>query len=177
MPAARSCAWLLITMAESGKDNPVEARKAAEIMPASELEQYLYDHIPLSRAMQVRHDAVVLSAPLAPNINHRETVFGGSASAIAILAAWSLLHARLRSLNMSSRLVIQRNTMRYELPIAGTFTARSSIPSEAAWASFIRMLRRRGRARIAVSSVLEYAGQPVGQFEGDFVALGAEEAV
>ena len=48
--------------------------------------------MPLSQAMQVTvveasFQQVVLTAPLAPNINHRETVFGGSASAVAILAA------------------------------------------------------------------------------------------
>ena len=47
---------------------------------------------------------VVLSAPLAPNINHRETVFGGSASAVAILAAWSMLHLRLSAEGLGSRL-------------------------------------------------------------------------
>ena len=56
---------------------------------------------------------VVLSAPLAPNINHRDTVFGGSASAVAILAAWSMLHLRLSAEGLGSRLVIQRNTMDY----------------------------------------------------------------
>jgi thioesterase domain-containing protein len=66
-----------------------------------ELAQYLHEHIPLSRAMGVEvveatWDGVSLRAPLAPNINHRETVFGGSASAVAILAAWALLYVRLQ---------------------------------------------------------------------------------
>lgn len=56
------------------------------------LEQYLHDHIPLSKAMQVSvleasQERVILMAPLAPNINHTESVFGGSASAVATLAA------------------------------------------------------------------------------------------
>ena len=41
-------------------------------------------------------NGVTLRAPLAPNINHRETVFGGSASAVAILAAWAILYVRLQ---------------------------------------------------------------------------------
>lgn len=143
----------------------------------SALEQYLHDHIPLSKAMQVcvievAEEAVVLGAPLAPNINHRETVFGGSASAVAILAAWSLLHTRLRSAGMESRLVIQRNTMDYELPIPGAFTARSSLAQPADWPQFMRMLARKGKARITVSAVLEHTGQVVGQLTGEFVALG-----
>lgn len=117
-------------------------------------------------------DAVMLGAPLAPNINHRETVFGGSASAVAILAAWSLVHTRLSGEGIASRLVIQRNTMSYERPIAGTFTARACLTKPEAWQSFTRLLQRKGRARIAVSAELIHAGQAAGHFEGEFVALG-----
>jgi thioesterase domain-containing protein len=147
-----------------------------------ELEQYLHEHIPLSKAMQVsvvllQEEVVILGAPLAPNINHRETVFGGSASAVVILAAWSLLYTRLRAAGITSRLVVRRNTMSYKLPIYGSFTARASIAQPDGWQKFIRIFTRRGRARITVSSVLEYAGQVVGDFEGEFVALGANITV
>lgn len=140
------------------------------------LQQYLYDHIPLSKAMQVEvkrvhADEVVVAAPLAPNINHRETVFGGSASAVAILAAWSLLHTRLQSAGIESRLVIQGNTMHYDLPVAGDFIARAFIEQEDSWQHFIRMLTRKGKARITVSSVLEYNGMQAGRLSGEFVAL------
>ena len=146
-------------------------------MLPTELEQYLHEHIPLSKAMAVSvasvdQDEVILGAPLGPNINHRETVFGGSASALAILAAWSLLHTRLRSEGIACRLVIQRNTMEYEKPIAGAFTARSALVEPGRWQHFTRMLARMGKARISVVSVLEHAGQPVGRLTGEFVALG-----
>ena len=75
---------------------------------------------------------VVLTAPLAPNINHRETVFGDSASAVAILAAWSMLHLGLTAEGLGSRLVIQRNTMDYLMPIDGSFTAVALAPSRPA---------------------------------------------
>ncbi|HEY8101012.1 MAG TPA: YiiD C-terminal domain-containing protein [Burkholderiaceae bacterium] len=151
------------------------------LLNPNELEQYLHDHIPLSKAMQVsvlsvQLDGIILGAPLSPNINHQATVFGGSASAVAILAAWSLVHTRLKASGISSDLVIQRNTMHYELPITGTFTVRSFIQTAGAWESFTRMLKRKGRARITVSCVLELAGQPVGHFDGEFVALGADGA-
>jgi len=146
-------------------------------MSAPALQQYLHEHIPLSKAMQVSvvsvlPESVVLRAPLEPNINHRETVFGGSASAVAILAAWSLLHMRLHAAGIDCRLVIQRNTMDYGLPIAGEFTARSSLQHPEDWPLFLRMLTRKGKARVAVATILEYAGQVVGRFTGEFVALG-----
>ena len=148
-------------------------------MLAAELAQYLRDHIPLSNAMgvtvlQVAEDAVTLQAPLAPNINHRHTVFGGSASALAILAGWALLHVRLRSAGMADRLVIQRNVMEYEQPITGTFTARAALEHPHRWKSFTSMLMRKGKARVTVVAVLEHMDQVVGRFSGQFVAFAGE---
>lgn len=150
-------------------------------MSPHELERYLHDHIPLSKAMQVSvvsvsDDGVALSAPLEPNINHRETVFGGSASAVAILSAWSHLHIRLAQAGVAGRLVIQRNTMSYDLPIAGAFTARSSFADPTKWSPFLRALARKRKARITLTSVLEHAGQVVGRFSGEFVAFTAGDA-
>lgn len=145
-------------------------------MNSTEIQSYLNSHIPLSAAMQVQVETatteqVVLGAPLAPNINHRETVFGGSASALAILSAWSLLHVKLSVGGYKTRLVIQRNSMSYEQAILGYFTACAESPSPEHWGAFTRMLERKGRARISVSSTLAFEGQEVGHFEGEFVAL------
>lgn len=144
-------------------------------MSPVELETYLHRHIPLSAAMQVAVESVsvegvVLRAPLAPNINHRETVFGGSASAVAILAAWALLHIRLNAAGVSARVVIQRNRMEYLHPITGSFTATGEI-APAEWERFERALARKGRARIAAAARLTCEGRIVGRLEGEFVAL------
>ncbi|MGF6158430.1 thioesterase domain-containing protein [Ensifer sp. KUDG1] len=148
-------------------------------MTPEELQAYLHNHIPLSAAMQVRVDAVaddrvLLSAPLAPNINHRETVFGGSASALAILSAWSLLHVRLRNGDVAARLVIQSNRMDYLKPVAGAFSARSSLADPGQWPGFLRLLERRGKARAVVVADLLDGDSVAGRFEGEFVALGYE---
>ena len=150
-------------------------------MSPGDLEHYLHAHIPLSKAMQVSvvqvsPEEVVLGAPLAPNINHRDTVFGGSASVLAILAAWSLLHTLLGAEGLASRLVIQRNTMSYEQPIVGTFTATATAPDAVAWARFLRVFKRMGKARITVASVLHFEGTVAGRLEGEFVALGVPPA-
>ena len=144
-------------------------------MSPIELEQYLHEHIPLSKAMQVsvlaaEEAAVLLAAPLAPNINHRATVFGGSASAVAILSAWSLLHTRLVRDGVASRLVIQRNTMSYERPIEGRFIARSALAQPQEWANVKRMLMRKRQARLEVATVPEHEGRVAGRFPRQFVA-------
>src|SRR5580693_3454554 len=101
-------------------------------MNPGDIENYLYAHIPLSKAMALRVDSatpekVQLSAPLAPNINHRETAFGGSVSALAILAAWTLLYLRLDAAQQKTRLVIRSNTMRYDAAATGDFSAAAKL--------------------------------------------------
>ena len=140
------------------------------------VQRYLYQVIPLSVAMGVRvaHatlDHVKLSAPLAPNINHTETVFGGSAAALATLSAWTLLHLRLEDAQLDARLVIQRSRMEYEKPIPGDFEAVCDFGDDAAWDRFRATFRRHGRARLTLSAHLVHLTSRVASFQGDFVAL------
>lgn len=139
-------------------------------------QEYLHKAIPQSLAMQVSvellsDDCVQLAAPLAPNINHRNSVFGGSASAVAILSAWSLLYTRLNRMGIDATLVIQNNTMSYDAPILGRFEASASLTDKNDWSRFIKLLLRRGKARIEVQSVLNYDNKPAGRLTGSFVAI------
>jgi thioesterase domain-containing protein len=145
-------------------------------MTPAELTDYLRRNIPLTAAMEVSAisatpDSVVLEAPLAPNINHRKTVFGGSASSLAILAAWSLVHLRLAETSLAHRLVIQRNMMTYDTPIEGTFTATARFAQGTDWEKFLETLERRGKARIGAVAELRYESKAAGRLEADFVAI------
>jgi thioesterase domain-containing protein len=140
------------------------------------LERYLHEQIPLSAAMGVRVkmatvERVQLSAPLAPNVNHNETIFGGSAAALATLSAWTLLHLRIERTGLRARLVIQRSRMEYERPLPGDFDAVCRFADELAWERFRITLVRRGRARLTLAADLVYQAQRMAAFEGDFVAL------
>jgi len=142
----------------------------------TDVEAYLRRHIPISASMEVRvrkcsMDGVVLEAPLDANVNHRATVFGGSASAVAILSAWTWLHWALLDEALKCRVVIQRNQMDYELPIEADFTAHCEGMPEADWDKMIRTLKPHGKARVSLSAWLEQGGQKVAQFSGDYVAV------
>ncbi len=150
-------------------------------MDAIALQKYLHEHIPLSRAMGAEvvaatEESVKLFAPLAQNLNHRETVFGGSASALAILSAWTLINLKLENEGLKARIVIQRNSMKYERLILGGFTASSAVHDLAAWRRFTHTLKRKHRARINVSAELHCNEEKVGEFEGDFVAMALSHA-
>jgi thioesterase domain-containing protein len=92
-----------------------------------------------------------------------------------MLAAWSLLHTRLRSARAAPgdapvRLVVQRSEIHYQRPIPGDFRARARLADPADWQRFLAMLERRGRARIEVEAVLECNGEACALMSGEFVA-------
>jgi thioesterase domain-containing protein len=140
------------------------------------MQKYLHENIPLSQVMGVQvkvavPDQVLLWAPLEPNINHHQTVFGGSGAVLATLSAWTLLHLRLKHEQLDAQLVIQRSCMEYDRPIPGDFEAVCRFADETAWSRFRSMLERRGRARITLNAYLLHSALEMGSFVGDFVAV------
>jgi thioesterase domain-containing protein len=145
-------------------------------LTTTDTQSYLHANIPLSVAMGVQVKVatpvhVLLAAPLAPNINHHRTVFGGSGVVLATLAAWTLLHLRLEHERLEAQLVIQRSSMQYERPIPGDFEAECRFADETVWGRFRSTLERRGRARMTLNAHLLHAAHEMGSFVGDFVAL------
>jgi thioesterase domain-containing protein len=143
------------------------------------LQKYLHERIPISKAMGVEvveatGNRVVLSAPLLRNINHKKTVFGGSASAVAMLSSWALIYIRLKSENINNQIVIHKSTMTFDRPIVDMFTATSIACAPSVWLKFINTLKQKNRARIKLISTLHCNGIRVGELEGDFVAIDAK---
>ncbi|CAM5769882.1 hypothetical protein LMIY3S_02986 [Labrys miyagiensis] len=145
-------------------------------MQPAELEADLHDHIPLTRAMQVHvlgitGESVRLGAPLAPNINHHGTFFGGSLATLATLAAWSLAHLKLQDAGLDCSLVVGAVHMDYLAPAEGDVSARSFLVEPDNWPHVLETFARRGKARIPVMAEIEYGGRCVARFKGDFAAL------
>lgn len=137
---------------------------------------YLHEHIPLTMHMGVvvtDYDecAVRLTAPLEPNLNHRNTAFGGSLSTLGIMAGWTLLHLRLLDAGIANRLVIQKSAMDFKRPAIGELEAVCSFTDEVEWARFTRMIVEKEKSRITLISEIYSAGELVAVNEGLFVSL------
>jgi thioesterase domain-containing protein len=153
----------------------------AEPTPADALTRYLHDHIPLTRHMGIvvaesGRGRVVLAAPLAPNVNHRETAFGGSLSGAAILAGWTWLYARLASRKPRPRIVVQESAALFDRPADGPFEAVCEGPREPReFERFLAALDRHGRARITLESRVLCRGETAVRHAGRYVALAARD--
>lgn len=123
------------------------------------------------RVLESTGDVVRLAAPLAPNVNHSGTVFGGSAAATAVLAAWSLVEVRLLEANVPGRIVIRRSEMDFQKPIPADFTAIASPPDADAWSRLVATLQRGRMGRITVRSRLVCGEEIVGEMTGEFAVV------
>lgn len=144
------------------------------IATPAETERFLHSQIPLSKAMGVRVESfgdgqLVLTAPLDLNHNHLGTAFGGSLSAIAVLAGYGLLWLLLEDRN--AHIVVRHSSIQYHHPVRGNLRAVCKRPDEAAFEAFRKQFAQKGRARISLHVTLEEDDRVCVEFDGLFVAV------
>jgi thioesterase domain-containing protein len=146
-------------------------------MDTKQLESYLHQRIPASALLQIRVKScsdrkVELFAPLHPNINHKNTVFGGSLSMLAILSGWSLVFMRLA--DTDNEIVIQHSNISYIRPAMTDVTAISRFEAAPQWDRFRRSFDSKGKARISITSDILCDGKLVAVHDGRYVAFNRE---
>lgn len=156
---------------------PTEPQAASSGNAAAELEQVLHHDIPLTRQMGIRvidwqNHRLRLHLPLAPNVNHKSTLFGGSLYCGAVLAGWGWLHLRLREAGIDDgHIVIQDGQISYPLPVREDAIAVCDAPDVAQWDRFITTYQRRGRARLELPTRIHAQDndESAVKFTGQFV--------
>ena len=141
-----------------------------------EILDYIHDHIPITSHLgafikQYDDESITIAAPLDLNINHRNSAFGGSLSAIAILSGWALLFVKLKQSGLQNRLVIQHSSFDFQSPATGDFEAVSKFPSSAELDRFIKMFKRKGKARITIKTDVYSGSEICGVNIGVYVAV------
>lgn len=149
---------------------------SSELNLLDELETSLHRDIPLTRSMGLRivecnGHGLLISAPLAPNINHASTAFGGSLAAATTLACWGMLWLILQQRERPARIVIQESNISYLRPVTGDFIARCQYPSNEAVDRLMTMFDRQGKGRIELQSDIHENDLPCVGFRGRFVIL------
>ncbi len=113
---------------------------------------------------------LLLRLPLAPNRNHKGTMFAGSLSALATLAGWSTLWLLMRDADRESHIVIQDASIRYLRPVRTDATAHVTFPGRDEHDLMLDTFARRGRARLPLEvAVRDESGEIVAGFRGRYV--------
>ena len=145
-------------------------------LSARDLQGFLHEKIPLTRAMGVAviesGARLVLEAPLTANVNHLGTAFGGALHALTTLACYAALWTLLREAGLDGHVVVKKSAASYRQPVTGTLRAICRRPPPDLAATFLGDLRRHKKARMELTAVIEGAdGQPAVEFSGTFVAV------
>jgi thioesterase domain-containing protein len=148
-------------------------------MSQQALQALLAEKIPVTQFMQVevvdiQPDSLTVKAPLAPNLNIHDTMFGGSATAIGLVAAWSLFSMRLANAGVNATVVAHKNASTYLKPIAGELVAKATFANLGAWQSFMDRFTEKGRARFFLHVQLLSENQLAGEIEAEFVAIKSD---
>ncbi len=102
---------------------------------ARHLQNKIRTSIPLSEAMQftiieLNPGAILVQAPLEPNVNIHGTGFAGSIYSLAVLTGWALSTHIMTLNHMQGELVVARAEIKYRYPISGAIRCRAEANEE-----------------------------------------------
>jgi|KBSMisStandDraft_5_1062788.scaffolds.fasta_scaffold04476_5 thioesterase domain-containing protein len=144
-----------------------------------EMEEFLHQQIPLTRAMRVRVEdedsrGLTLSAPLDENHNHLGTAFGGSLAALMMLAGYVFLWLELN--NRDAHIVISKSRIKFRSPVRNMLRAVCARPRPEDLERFRADFGAEGKARISLEVSIEHDGQTAAHLDGMYVALASIDA-
>ena len=133
--------------------------------------------MPPLAAMQARvagydGDRLFLEAPLAPNLNDKGCVFGGSMASLMTFAGWGLVTLQLHQAGVQADVLVADSSVRYLKPLYADLHAQATLSADQSWATFLSTLAQRGRARIHLQArMTSPEAEVVADLAGRYVAI------
>lgn len=126
---------------------------------SKKLKQFFIDHLPITQFMGLEvesydGDTLILTAPLEPNINDKQTAFGGSLYNTAVMACWGMIYLKTQEKNIQCNQVVAEGSMKYIAPVDGRIRAICHAPSEEELIAFFDHFERKGKARIGLEAAI-----------------------
>lgn len=115
---------------------------------------------------------VVLSAPLAPNLNDKGTAFAGSIDALLDLAGWSAITLALRDAGIDAAVMIVKSETEYTAAVRADMTASAEIAADETERITIE-LNERGRSRFSAQSCLVSKGTPCATMTAHYAIIAS----
>ncbi len=160
-------------------------KQIAPVEISEKLKHFFIEHLPITQFMGLEVESydgetLILTAPLEPNINDKQTAFGGSLYNTAVMACWGMIYLKTQEKNISCNQVVTEGTMKYLAPVEGRIRAICHAPSEEELASFFEHFERKGRARIGLEAAvyndicvmkIDPETKPAVKFSGQYAIL------
>ena len=122
------------------------------------LVEYLRQHVPLTRQIDIsagRHceQWFELCAPLTPNLNDKQTAFGGTLATLCTLSGWCIVSHICREAGFKVDIAVTESHIRYHRAVTmDPVAAHAFFPDPLTQQAFFQALREHGKARIEVSA-------------------------
>lgn len=139
----------------------------------NKLDEFLQTHVPASQYMGIEtlnydNNALTLRAPLEPNINDKQTAFGGSLYCTCVLACWGMLYLKTQEAGLKCDQVVTESNISFLAPVSGEIIASCNSPSDDELAEFFKKYEEKGRARLSLKSSIESNGVNAVTFSGSY---------
>ncbi len=115
--------------------------------------------------------SITASAPIAPNINDKSTVFGGSSAALMTICGWSLIKYQLQCNQIDNDVVIHQSKLNWNQAQTDDLIITARIASEINWTDLISTLKNKSIKIKVDCEVLNQKNQLCSQMQGSYVIL------
>lgn len=139
-----------------------------------ELIDYLRENVPLTREMDIQaglqnQDWLELAMPLTPNLNDKQTAFGGSLATLCTLSGWCICAQLCKSQTLDVDISVIDSQIRYRLPVKlDPVRARAYYPGKLRINEFIASIKQQGHARLTLNAEVLLEGHAAVNFEGRY---------
>lgn len=152
-------------------------------MSEKQFEKLLHDQIPITKVMGFTVEEftpvkVRLGAKLEPNVNRWSTVFGGSIVSLVTLCGWGLVYSNVLNFDPDLkdvddvRIVVQKSTTDYILPIKSDFIAECELINKERRDRFFKTYNKMGKARTEIKVLIKDKDDNIlVRFRGVYVAI------
>ena len=140
------------------------------------LVNYLRQNVPLSKHMEIAagehtREWFELSAPLPPNLNDKQTAFGGSLATLCTLSGWCISSYLCKAIDNKIDIAVLDSQIRYRLPVTSDpIVARAYFPVQEIIDKFIQDLHNKGASRLKLDVQIFSEGKPAVIFSGQYYA-------
>ena len=127
-------------------------------MTMQTLIDYLRQNVPLTRqidisAGQQTESWFELCAPLTPNLNDKQTAFGGTLATLCTLSGWCIVSDICRDAGLKVDIAVTESPIRFLRPVTmDPVAAHAYYPEQATRQAFFQALEEHAKARIEIAA-------------------------